>query len=238
MMGQLPDPAAPPIAASTRNQAHRTMPIDAPAQRLEAHGSALADEVYELLAQAILDGRLAAGERLRDVEIAELYGISRTPVREAIQRLERQGLVEVAAHRYTRVSTPDESAQAEATEFIGRLTGTAASLAMLRASDEQIAQMLTELDAVIDACGRDDDRELMARMVAFHRSATIASGNKLLINVVREVNLPVQRVVGGWRPFGGDHERCVDSFRRLRVAVAARDEVLVEQIVREQHPLA
>lgn len=214
------------------------MPLDAPPQRLEAHGSALADEVYTLLAHAIVDGSLAGGERLRDVEIAELYGISRTPVREAVQRLERQGLVEIAAHRYTRVTTPDDSAHAEAVEFIGRLAGAALSLALRRASDDELERMLEQLDAVIEACAGDDPRTLMERSVAFHRSATLASGNRMLISVIREVNLPVQRVVGQWRPFGDDRERAADSFRRLREAVAARDADGAELIVREQHPLA
>ena len=71
---------------------------------LEPRGAVLGDEVYALLGEAILDGRLPAGERLRDQELAERLGVSRTPVREALQRLERTGLVEVAPNRYTRVS--------------------------------------------------------------------------------------------------------------------------------------
>ncbi len=67
-------------------------------------GVSLSDEVYARIGAAILDGTLAPGERLRDVDIATQLGISRTPVREALQRLERFGLVEVAVGRYTRVS--------------------------------------------------------------------------------------------------------------------------------------
>ena len=54
---------------------------------LEPTGAVLGDEVYALLGEAILDGRLSAGERLRDQELAERLGVSRTPVREALQRL-------------------------------------------------------------------------------------------------------------------------------------------------------
>jgi len=53
------------------------------------HGTILSDEVYSCIGAAILDGRLRPGQRLRDVDLAAELGISRTPVREALQRLER-----------------------------------------------------------------------------------------------------------------------------------------------------
>ena len=58
-------------------------------------GVSLSDEVYARIGAAIVDGSLAPGERLRDGDIAAQLGISRTPVREALQRLERFGLVEL-----------------------------------------------------------------------------------------------------------------------------------------------
>ena len=77
--------------------------MTAPFTPLDPRGAVLGDEVYARLGEAILDGRLAPGERLRDHELAERLGVSRTPVREALQRLERIGLVEVSPNRYTRV---------------------------------------------------------------------------------------------------------------------------------------
>ncbi len=214
------------------------MPLDAPSERLEASGAALADTVYALLAQAIVSGRLAPGERLRDVEIAELYGISRTPVREAIQRLERQGMVEVSAHRYTRVTTPDESSREEALEYIGQLAGVALRLAVRRADDETLAAMVADLDGIIDASTSDDIARLTAMYVSFHRRASQVTGNRMLLSTLREVYLPVTWLVGPWTPYGSDPAARKDSFTRLRDAVAARDELEAERIVREQHPLA
>ncbi len=54
----------------------------------------LRERVYVLLQQAIVTGELLPGQRVRDMEIAEQFGVSRTPVREALQRLEDEGLVE------------------------------------------------------------------------------------------------------------------------------------------------
>ncbi|WP_308796904.1 GntR family transcriptional regulator [Agromyces silvae] len=61
------------------------------------------DQVYDLLLTAIVEGNLAAGHELRDQVLAEHFGLSRTPIREAIKRLEHQGIVAVAAARYTRL---------------------------------------------------------------------------------------------------------------------------------------
>lgn len=214
------------------------MPLDAPAARLEASGAALADTVYALLAQAIVDGRLAPGERVRDVQIAELYGISRTPVREAIQRLERQGMVEVSAHRYTRVTTPDETSRDEALEYIGQLAGVALRLAVRRADDETLAALISDLDEIIAAAESDDVPRLTAMYVSFHRRASNAAGNRMLLSSLREIYLPVTWLVGPWTPHPADPVARKDSFTRLRDAVAARDELEAERIVREQHPLA
>ncbi len=214
------------------------MPLEAPPARLEARGSALANTVYELLAQAIVDGHLAPGERVRDVEIADLYGISRTPVREAIQRLERQGMVEVSAHRYTRVTTPDESSRGEALEYIGQLAGMALRLAVRRADDETLAALVSDLDEIIAVATSEDAAMLTMKYVHFHRRASFAAGNRMLVSTLREIYLPVSWLVGVWTPHPTDPAARRDSFVRLRDAVAARDELGAEAIVREQHPLA
>src|SRR6478752_2512141 len=77
-------------------------PMTVPFSPLDPRGTVLGDEVFARLGEAILDGQLAPGERLRDHELAQRLGVSRTPVREALQRLERTGLVEVSPNRYTR----------------------------------------------------------------------------------------------------------------------------------------
>jgi DNA-binding GntR family transcriptional regulator len=65
------------------------------------------DVVYAALLEAVHSGELAQGERVNDIAIAEELGISRTPVREALQRLKEIGVVESAPNRYTRIATVD-----------------------------------------------------------------------------------------------------------------------------------
>lgn len=214
------------------------MPLEAPPGRLEAQGRALAEDVYTLLAHAILEGKLAPGERVRDVEIAELYGISRTPVREAIQRLASQGLLEVSAHRYTRVTTPDAASRAEAIEYIGQLSGIAARLAVLRGTDAEVEEICELLDHIAAAAERADPRELSPLLVGLFVKITRTSRNRMLIQTLRDIHLPVARLLVGWTPHPDDPILRADSFRRLRDAFLARDADEAERIVREQHPLA
>jgi len=78
------------------------MPV--PQQKAAASRTLLRDQAYVRLRDAILDGTLEPGEQLKDAEIAEWLGLSRTPIREALARLEEYGLVETAPNRYTRVT--------------------------------------------------------------------------------------------------------------------------------------
>jgi DNA-binding GntR family transcriptional regulator len=81
----------------------------------------LRDVVYEQMRDAIENGTLVAGERLNDEELTSWLGVSRTPVREAIARLESEGLVEMAANRYTRVASLSGSAHDQAAMLLAAL---------------------------------------------------------------------------------------------------------------------
>jgi len=81
----------------------------------------LRDVVYEQMLNAIENGTLEAGERLNDEELTSWLGVSRTPVREAIARLESEGLVEMAANRYTRIAALSGPAHDEAAVLMAAL---------------------------------------------------------------------------------------------------------------------
>src|SRR5262249_2190933 len=97
------------------------------------------EEAYFKLRQWIIDGTLQPGEVLRDQEIASLVGVSRTPVREALRRLEDENLVETALNRWTRVAPLDFTKIAESYAIIEALEVMALELAFpyLTAEDLQ-----------------------------------------------------------------------------------------------------
>lgn len=78
----------------------------------------LRDEVHDRLRTAIVDGTLMPGERLRDEELSRWLRVSRTPIREALTRLARVGLVELEPNRFTRVSPLSEPELVQASEVL------------------------------------------------------------------------------------------------------------------------
>ncbi|WP_019181984.1 GntR family transcriptional regulator [Microbacterium yannicii] len=212
--------------------------MTAPLAPLVPRGAVLGDEVYARLGEAILDGRLAPGDRLRDQELAEWLGVSRTPVREALQRLERVGLVEVSPNRYTRVSLPNQKTEVDTFELVAYNMGVAVHMAATRCSDEVLAQTLGRLDAVIDASRVDDPARLAVESHQFFREVTRASGNIALIQFIREYEIAIRRNLAGWQPFIACPVSRTAAYERFRDAFAARDGARAEDVLREIHGFA
>ncbi|RUQ09441.1 GntR family transcriptional regulator [Curtobacterium sp. HSID17257] len=100
------------------------MPVPKPAITASPR-ALLRDVVYAKMLDAIQDGTLEPGERLNDDQLTAWLGVSRTPVREAIARLESEGLVEMAANRYTRVAGLSGAAHDEAADLLDALHSSA-----------------------------------------------------------------------------------------------------------------
>ena len=212
--------------------------MSAPFIAIEPRGTVLGDEVYARLGEAILDGRLAPGERLRDHELAEWLGVSRTPVREALQRLARTGLVEVSPNRYTRVSIPDPSLLQETHEFAILMLGDIVRLAVARCSDDQLAAMLEQLDDVIAASRADDRLGIIDGSATLFATMTHAARNRAFVVVMREAELVIRRNLAGWHPYIGCPIRRSEAYPDFRDALLARDADRAERALRAQHGLA
>lgn len=201
-------------------------------------GTILSDEVYACIGEAILDGRLEPGERLRDVALAAQLGISRTPVREALQRLERFGLVEVAAGRYTRVSTLDESVRVQTAEMTAHFMGTALRMALPRCSDGELDAIRADADEVVDAATSGDVPRLFDSSTQMFTGVTRATGNAVFIGMMREAAFAIRRNLRGWSPFLMGPIARVDQYVTLRECVAARDAEGAELALRRIHGYA
>jgi len=202
------------------------------------HGTILSDEVYSCIGSAILDGRLRPGQRLRDVDLAAELGISRTPVREALQRLERLGLVEVAVGRYTRVSEPGEQLRADTAVFTVLTLGNALRLALASCCDDQLRAIVAAADAAAAAARLRDELALFDAMTSLFRLVVEATGNGMFISVMQETSLVILRNLRGWSAFVEAPLRQPEAYERLRDSIARRDGAGAESIVRSLHGLA
>src|SRR5690554_704129 len=110
------------------------MPV--PAQHSVHRRSLLRDNVYESLRDAIVNGTLAPGERLRDTELEQWLGVSRTPIREALLRLERAGLVVAQPGKATLVAPYDFASTLSAQQVVAAMHELAARLSVAAVTDE------------------------------------------------------------------------------------------------------
>jgi DNA-binding GntR family transcriptional regulator len=154
----------------------------------------LRDRAYHALRDAIVDGTLAPGERLRDAELTRWLGLSRTPVREALARLELDGLVETAPQRFTRVTPLDRRAARDAFPLVAALHALAAELAVPRLTASDFADML-DANTRFGGALRNNRVELaLAADDDFHGVFVKASANAELPRALDRLMPGVRRV--------------------------------------------
>jgi DNA-binding GntR family transcriptional regulator len=139
-------------------------------------------------------GVLLPGEKLLDKELAESLGVSRTPVREALRRLEDKGHIEASASRWTRVADISISEAENIYPIIGALEALAVSLAMPRLTDKDFAEMEqanADLKAAIQAQDPDKSSGADAR---FHKVIIKKSENHHLANILQDLKLKHRRL--------------------------------------------
>lgn len=195
----------------------------------------LGDRVYEVLRDAIVEEQLEPGDRLSDKEIAETLGISRTPVREALQRLAWIGLVEVSPSRYTRVTGVSEELAAGSLEYTGLQAGLALQLAVRRMDETELTEAVSRLDVMIDAAERGDVGELMRAARAFIAYVSRHSGNAVLTRVMADAAPLLERNVRRARLDQPPLAERAMAYRSLREAMLARDADAAERWLRGLH---
>jgi len=144
------------------------------------------DQAHAMMLSAIVDGRLVAGDELHDREWAELLDVSRTPIREAIQRLECHGIVDIAAARYTRLAsfTP-ETARREAHVWAHLHQAIVSTLC--RPADPDL---IDQLEAAIAAHDRSEGAQRFAASFTFFENVRVEA---------QSFGLTVGAVAAGYR---------------------------------------
>ena len=150
------------------------------------------DEAYEKIRDWIIDGTLRPGELLRDQEIAQSLGVSRTPVREALRRLEDEGFVETALNRWTRVAPLDLRKAMEIYEVIEAMEIFALERAELTAQD--LANMAAANDAMRASIERKKAASALTADEAFHGIWMSRAQNSELWVLVAQLKAKMRRV--------------------------------------------
>lgn len=155
----------------------------------------LADSVHAALRDAITTGLLPPGERLREVELARHFAISPTPVREAIRRLEREGLITVLPYRGATVAQLDAGQLADLYDIHELLECRAVRLAAEAGPRETRAldAVMREMDELLR--GPEPDQNTFNRLdLRFHRRLNELSGNAALAQLIEQIHLRIQSI--------------------------------------------
>lgn len=168
------------------------MPV--PQARGIASRSLLRDNAYRAIRDAIVDGTLAPGERLNDADLAEWLGVSRTPVREALARLEQVGLVQTKPGRWTMVSALDLRAVRNAQSVVSAMHELAVREALPYLSTAELNAMREANARFADALERDDVDAAVAADEEFHGVPVTAASNDALRNVLEQYTPVLRRV--------------------------------------------
>lgn len=144
----------------------------------------LREIVYEELKRQILKGEIAPGHRMMEVELADDMGVSRTPVREAIRKLEKEGLVTIEPRKGAYASDISIKDMVDVLEVRQYLESLAAGMAATRITPEEKLQLQEATDAYKQAVGSEDTSEIIKWDENFHKIIVDCSGNKTLIQMI------------------------------------------------------
>lgn len=153
----------------------------------------LRDLVFEALREAIISGELKAGERLMEVQLAEEMGVSRTPVREAIRKLELEGLVEMVPRKGAYVSGMSVKDAMDVFEICESLEGLAAGLAAQRITEEELVSLKQTLEEMDAAVKEKDLQTVIKKDAEFHQIMFTASRNGRLAQTINNMREHIER---------------------------------------------
>ncbi|MFV0516187.1 MAG: GntR family transcriptional regulator [Aminipila sp.] len=144
----------------------------------------LREIVYEELKVQILTGKIAPGTRMMEVELADDMGVSRTPIREAIRKLEKEGLVRIEPRRGAYASQISTDDMVEVLEVRQTMEGLAASLAAERMQADQLKKIEEAEEQYNKAVVCGDTANMIFYDSQFHKLIVEASNNKTLLQLI------------------------------------------------------
>ena len=201
--------------------------IDAEALRTRSRG----DFVYESLRDAISDGRIAVGERVREEEIARNLGVSRTPVREALQRLHQRGLLVFGNGRGLVVAELSQHQVLQLYAMREILEGSAARFAAQHADATDIAILYRQQKELAEA--KPDALLLVTLNRRFHQAIYEAAHNQYLMQTLNMLHDSLALLHNATFRVPSRRSESDEEHRRIVAAIEKRDPDAAEQAARE-----
>lgn len=191
----------------------------------------LSDHVYSSICDAIIEGELSPGQRLREAQVATALGVSRTPVREAFVRLVDQHMVVRDASGSYFVARWNRQILWEVATLRGALEGLAVSLAAENLSPEDfdhLEGLIVQMEAAVQ---RQDYERLMVLDLQFHSHIWSRTGHQLLEEALAQMSPQIRHFMAITRP--GDEQGYPATHRLLIDVLRGRDTKQARAAIRE-----
>ncbi len=193
----------------------------------------LRDVVFNTLRQAILKGELEPGERLMEITLANKLGVSRTPIREAIRKLELEGLVNMIPRKGAVVASISEKDMKDVLEVRITLEELAVSLAVKNMQQEDISQLCDAGKAFENAVIAKDIVNIVEADVAFHDVIYNKTGNKRLIQIINNLREQMYRYRLEYIKDARTHSILISEHNDIINCISRKDIEEAKKAVRE-----
>ena len=189
----------------------------------------LRDVVFDTLRQAILRGELKPGERLMEIQLANKLGVSRTPIREALRKLELEGLVNMVPRKGAEVADITEKSLRDVLEVRKALEELSVQLACEKITEEEIEELKRVAERFKDTLDDQDVTKIAEADVAFHDVIYTATDNQkliLLLNNLREqmyrYRVEYLKKEEAYPQLIAEHEELIDNISKRNKEEATR----------------
>ena len=183
----------------------------------------LRDVVFNTLRRSILTGELKPGERLMEIHLADRLGVSRTPIREAIRKLELEGLVTMIPRRGAEVAQITEKHLRDVLEVRRALDALAVELACERITDAELESLKDACDNFEKETKQGNANRLARADVAFHDIILNASGNERLVQMISNLSQQMYRYRLEYVKDGTSYDRLIAEHAASYEAIRRRN---------------
>ncbi|WP_029914482.1 GntR family transcriptional regulator [Pelobacter seleniigenes] len=218
-------------------------------KQIERHQT-LREKILETIREAILKGSLKPGEKVAEPELAERFGISRTPIREAFRQLESEGYLTVIPRKGAVVAALSERDVQEFYAIKSILEGYAAELAAVNLTDKELEKLEAINEKLRNLAAEGDVKAFFRIHNEFHDTFIKAADNSKLFELIQQLGMKFNRlrmaslsVAGRMEISVDEHEKLLDAFRRhdgktaeelVKKTAAIGGKVLLESLVHTQ----
>ena len=189
----------------------------------------LRDVVFNALRQAILTGDLKPGERLMEIHLANRLGVSRTPIREAIRKLELEGLVTMIPRRGAEVAQITEKSLKDVLEVRRSLDALSVELACDRINEEELKALDEACTAFEEATSTRDPKKIAQADVALHDIIVRATENNRLIQLVHNLAEQMYRYRFEYIKDENCHKQLIEEHRIIFNSIRNKDKETASQ---------